>query len=94
MRISTWNVNSLRVRLPHVLRWLEANQPEMLALQETKIEDRDFPVSEFERAGYHAVFCGQPTYNGVAVLSRETPEIITTALPDFEDAQKRVLLAK
>ena len=94
MRISTWNVNSLRVRLPHVLRWLEANQPEMLALQETKIEDRDFPVSEFERAGYHAVFSGQPTYNGVALLSREPPEVIATALPDFEDAQKRVLLAK
>lgn len=93
MKIATWNINSLRVRLPHVLHWLETNQPDVLALQETKTEDRNFPVSEFERAGYHAVFSGQPTYNGVALLSREPPEIITAALPDFEDAQKRVLLA-
>jgi len=93
MKIGTWNINSLRVRLPHVLRWLESNQPDVLALQETKTEDRDFPVGEFERAGYHAVFSGQPTYNGVALLSREPPEVIGTALPDFHDAQKRVLLA-
>ena len=94
MKIATWNINSLRVRLPQVLRWLEAHQPEVLALQETKIEDRDFPVGEFERAGYHAVFSGQPTYNGVALLSREPPEDIVTALPDFDDPQKRVLLGR
>lgn len=94
MKIGTWNVNSLRVRMPHVLRWIEANQPDVLALQETKTEDRNFPVDEFERVGYHAAFSGQPTYNGVALLSRESPEVIETALPDFEDAQKRVLLAK
>ena len=94
MKIATWNINSLRVRLPQVLRWLEAHQPDALALQETKIEDRDFPVREFERAGYHAVFSGQPTYNGVALLSRDPPEDIVSALPDFEDPQKRVLLAR
>lgn len=94
MKIATWNVNSLRVRLPHVLRWLETNQPDVLALQETKTEDRDFPVGEFEHAGYQAVFAGQPTYNGVALLSREPPEVIATALPDFEDVQKRVMLAR
>ncbi|MGH8281603.1 MAG: exodeoxyribonuclease III [Gammaproteobacteria bacterium] len=94
MKVATWNVNSLRVRLPHVLLWLDTHQPEVLALQETKTEDRDFPVGEFERAGYHAVFSGQPTYNGVALLSREPPEVIATALPNFEDVQKRVLLAK
>lgn len=93
MKIATWNINSLRVRLPHVLRWLDIQQPEVLALQETKTEDRDFPVGEFERAGYHVAFSGQPTYNGVALLSRKPPEVIATALPDFEDSQKRVLLA-
>lgn len=94
MKIATWNINSLRVRLPHVLRWLDTNQPDVLGLQETKTEDRNFPVSEFERAGYHVAFSGQPTYNGVALISREPPEVLATALPDFEDAQKRVLLAK
>lgn len=94
MKIATWNVNSLRVRLPQVLRWLEASQPDALALQETKTEDRDFPVQEFQRAGYHVAFSGQPTYNGVALISRLPLAIRATALPDFEDAQKRVLLAE
>lgn len=93
MRIATWNVNSLRVRLPQVLRWLDSNRPDVLALQETKTEDRNFPVGEFESAGYHVAFCGQPAYNGVALVSRTPPEVLATALPDFEDAQKRVLLA-
>ncbi|MGH8278994.1 MAG: exodeoxyribonuclease III, partial [Gammaproteobacteria bacterium] len=94
MKLATWNINSLRVRLPHVLRWLETNQPDVLGLQETKCEDRNFPVGEFERAGYHVTFSGQPTYNGVALVSRVAPEVLATALPDFEDAQKRVLLAR
>ncbi|MGB9429403.1 MAG: exodeoxyribonuclease III [Gammaproteobacteria bacterium] len=93
MKIATWNVNSLRVRLPHVLRWLETTRPDVLALQETKTEDRDFPVSEFQRAGYHAAFSGQPAYNGVALLSRTLLAITATTLPDFSDAQKRVLAA-
>lgn len=93
MKIATWNVNSLRVRLPQVLRWLDSNQPDILGLQETKTEDRNFPVSEFEQVGYHVAFTGQPAYNGVALVSRAPPEVLATALPDFEDAQKRVLLA-
>ena len=66
MKIATWNVNSLRVRLDHVREWLEAEQPDVLALQETKTKDEDFPVEAFEALGYHATFSGQPTYNGVA----------------------------
>ncbi|MGH8377650.1 MAG: exodeoxyribonuclease III, partial [Gammaproteobacteria bacterium] len=93
MKISTWNVNSLRVRLPHVLKWLASVQPDVLALQETKTEDRDFPVVEFQRAGYQVAFSGQPTYNGVALVSRMPISIQAAALPDFEDAQKRVLAA-
>ncbi len=91
MKIATWNINSLRVRLAHVLRWLDANHPDVLALQETKTEDRNFPVVEFEAVGYSAAFCGQPTYNGVALLSPLTMEVFATALPDYHDAQKRVL---
>ncbi|MGA9855111.1 MAG: exodeoxyribonuclease III [Gammaproteobacteria bacterium] len=91
MKIATWNVNSLRVRLPHVLHWLDANHPDVLALQETKTEDRNFPVAEFETAGYLSAFCGQPAYNGVALLSRRRMDVFATALPDFHDAQKRVL---
>jgi exodeoxyribonuclease III len=91
MKIATWNINSLRVRLPHVLRWLDANRPDLLALQETKTEDRNFPVAEFQTAGYSPAFCGQPTYNGVALLSRRPMQVFATELPDFHDAQKRVL---
>jgi exodeoxyribonuclease III len=91
MKIATWNINSLRVRLPHVLRWLDANRPDVLALQETKTEDRNFPVAEFQMAGYSPAFCGQPTYNGVALLSRRPMQVFATGLPDFHDAQKRVL---
>ncbi|MGH8282232.1 MAG: exodeoxyribonuclease III [Gammaproteobacteria bacterium] len=93
MKIATWNVNSLRVRLPHVLRWLASEQPDVLALQETKTEDRNFPVVEFQRTGYQVAFSGQPTYNGVALLSRSPLSVMATALPDFDDAQKRVLAA-
>ncbi len=70
MKIATWNVNSLRVRLPHVLQWLEAAQPDVLAIQETKTVDEQFPLAELEAAGYNAVFAGQKTYNGVAILSK------------------------
>jgi len=95
MRIATWNVNSLRVRLPQVLRWLADRQPDLLALQETKLEDKNFPVADFEAAGYQALYSGQKTYNGVAILSRlpDPPADLITALPDFEDHQRRVLAA-
>ncbi|MHB8425569.1 MAG: exodeoxyribonuclease III [Gammaproteobacteria bacterium] len=93
MQIATWNINSLRVRLPHVLRWLESQRPDVLALQETKLPDPDFPAEEFTRLGYHAAFSGQPAYNGVALLARVPLTVVATALPDFDDAQKRVLFA-
>jgi len=93
VKIATWNINSLRVRLPQVLHWLDDNCPDVLALQETKTEDRNFPVAEFEAAGYSAAFCGQPTYNGVALLSRRPMQVFASALPDFHDPQKRVLAA-
>lgn len=93
MKIATWNINSLRVRLPHVLRWLESQRPDVLALQETKLPDPDFPAEAFTRLGYHAAFSGQPAYNGVALLARAPLTVAATALPDFDDAQKRVLFA-
>jgi exodeoxyribonuclease-3 len=70
MKIATWNVNSLKVRLPHTLDWLAANQPDALCLQETKQEDSKFPLAELQQAGYQAVFSGQKTYNGVAIISK------------------------
>ena len=90
-KIATWNVNSLKVRLPQVLDWLAANQIDVLALQETKLADLKFPTEEIKAAGYEVVFSGQPTYNGVAIISREPVTDIITDLPDFEDPQRRVL---
>lgn len=94
MKIASWNVNSLRVRLPHVLQWLDSARPDVLALQEIKMTDMDFPAVEFDRIGYHAICSGQPTYNGVALLARNEPDDVVTALPDFQDNQRRVLGAK
>ena len=93
MKIATWNVNSLRVRLPHVLDWLEREQPDVLALQETKMEDANFPVMELEIAGYKAVYSGQKTYNGVAILSRSPALDVVSDLPGFADPQRRILAA-
>lgn len=90
MRIATWNVNSLKVRLPHVLDWLAAEQPDVLCLQETKQQDGDFPQAELHQAGYQSVFSGQKTYNGVAILSKSTPAEVQHGIPDFADEQKRV----
>src|ERR1700722_7925071 len=70
MRVASWNVNSINVRLDAVLEWLARTQPDVLCLQETKTVDEKFPASAFENAGYKSVFCGQPTYNGVAILSK------------------------
>jgi len=91
LKIATWNVNSLRVRLPHVLQWLADKQPDILALQETKLTDPDFPFAELKQAGYECVFSGQPTYNGVAILSRNPGVDVVTAIPELEDPQRRVL---
>lgn len=91
MKIASWNVNSLKVRLPQVLDWLAEHQPDILGLQETKTVDENFPVAEIEAAGYQVVFAGQKTYNGVAVLSREPATDIVTDLPGIDDPQRRVL---
>jgi exodeoxyribonuclease-3 len=93
MKLATWNVNSLKVRLPQVLDWLAANPIEVLCLQETKQQDADFPEDELQAAGYHSVFVGQRTYNGVAILSREKAYDVQTGIPGFEDEQKRVIAA-
>lgn len=93
MKIATWNVNSLNVRLPHVLRWLEDNDPDILGLQETKLTDDKFPIAEIEAAGYQVSFAGQKTYNGVAVISRTAATDVVTDLPGLDDPQRRVLCA-
>lgn len=93
MKIATWNVNSLRVRLPHVLQWLAAAQPDILAVQETKTVDAQFPVEELAAAGYSAVFAGQKTYNGVAILSKTPATEVVTDIPNFDDPQRRILAA-
>ncbi|MDA3922135.1 MAG: exodeoxyribonuclease III [Salinisphaera sp.] len=91
MQIATWNVNSLNVRLDHVLAWLEKNPVDALALQETKLTDDKFPVAAIREAGYECVFTGQKTYNGVALITKSAAEDVVTALPDFEDDHKRVI---
>lgn len=93
MKIATWNVNSIRVRLPQVLAWLEQQAPDVLCLQETKITDDEFPVAAFRDCGYQAVYAGQKTYNGVATLSRLSAQNIVTSLPDADGVQKRLLVA-
>ena len=92
-KIATWNVNSLRVREAHVVDWIKANSPDVLALQETKLLDDAFPAAVFEALGYRVIFSGQKTYNGVATLSRSPAEVLATELPGFPDPQKRVLAA-
>lgn len=93
MRIASWNVNSLRVRLEQVTDWLAHADPDVLGLQETKLTDENFPLSVFEDLGYQAVFSGQPTYNGVALISRQTPQDVSMELEAFPDSEKRVLAA-
>ena len=93
MKLATWNVNSLKVRLPHVLEWLADNPIDVLCLQETKQQDADFPQEALMAAGYHSVFVGQKTYNGVAILSREAASDVQFGIPGFEDEQKRVIAA-
>jgi exodeoxyribonuclease-3 len=91
MKIATWNVNSLTVRLPHVLEWLAANEPDVLVLQEIKQTTDAFQQEAFREAGYHTLANGQKTYNGVAVISRSEISEPVTELPNFEDPQRRVL---
>jgi len=91
VKIASWNVNSLRVRLEHVLDWLGSAQPDILAIQETKTKDPEFPVDAFAQSGYAVAFAGQPTYNGVALVSRHPIESTIHDLADFADEQRRVL---
>jgi exodeoxyribonuclease III len=91
LKIATWNVNSLRVRLEQVLDWLDTERPHVLALQETKLRDEDFPTDEFEVRGYHAAYSGEPGYNGVALISREEAKDVATGIGGHEDPQRRVL---
>ncbi len=93
MRLATWNVNSLKVRLPQVLDWLKLHQPDVLCLQETKLEDVKFPAPELQAAGYQALYSGQKTYNGVAILTRDAAREPLAEIPDYNDPQKRVLAA-
>lgn len=97
IKLATWNVNSLKVRLPHLLQWLEANPVDLLGLQELKMTDDAFPLAELQAAGYGAVFAGQKTYNGVAILYRlasmPQPQDVEVNLPSFPDEQKRVIAA-
>jgi len=93
MKLATWNVNSLKVRLPQVLEWAGRHRPDVLCLQETKLEDPKFPAAEIESAGYHASFSGQKTYNGVAIMSLAAASDTIAEIPGFDDPQKRVLAA-
>jgi exodeoxyribonuclease-3 len=93
MKIASWNVNSLKVRLPHLEEWLKAAAPDVVALQEIKLEDHAFPAAAIEAAGYRAVWSGQKTYNGVALLSRSEPQDVVRGIPDFDDPQRRVIAA-
>lgn len=93
MKLATWNVNSLNVRLPHVLDWLAANPVDVLCLQETKQEDSKFPYEALQAAGYQAIHSGQKTYNGVAILSRHPMQDVQLGIPHYDDEQKRVITA-
>ncbi|MBI3140468.1 MAG: exodeoxyribonuclease III [Rhodocyclales bacterium] len=93
MKLATWNVNSLKVRLPQLLDWLAAQRPDVLCLQETKLEDAAFPLTELQGAGYQAAYAGQKTYNGVAILSRQPAQDVVVGIPGFGDEQKRLVAA-
>ena len=91
MKLASWNINSIRVRLPQILAWLDRHSPDVLCLQETKVTDDDFPADAFTQAGYHVAYVGQKTYNGVATVTRAPAAAVVKALPGADDAQKRLL---
>ena len=93
MRIASWNVNSLKVRLPQVLAWLDSAQPDVLGLQETKLTDENFPVSAFNDAGWHVTYSGQKTYNGVALVTRTPATDVLTELAGADDPSRRLIAA-
>ena len=91
MKIATWNINSMNVRQPHVIEWLQAHNPDVLVLQEIKQVTEKFPIEALSDIGYTSVVNGQKTYNGVAVVSRSAPEDPVFEFPGFDDPQRRVL---
>ena len=91
MKVATWNVNSLKVRLPHVLQWLKDSPVDVLCLQETKMTDDKFPIAEIEAAGFHVVYTGQKTYNGVAIISTSPILDVVKNNPYFDDEQQRLI---
>ena len=93
MKIASWNVNSLRVRLPHLLDWLKENPVDVIGLQELKLQDEQFPHAELEAIGYRCVANGQKTYNGVALLARAPLEDVTRDMPGYGDDHKRLIAA-
>ncbi len=93
MKIVSWNVNSLKVRLDHVLKWSEEHHPDVLAIQETKLTDDKFPADAIKNAGFSVVFSGQPTYNGVAILSKCEATEVVTDIEGLDDPQRRILAA-
>ncbi|MGH8128366.1 MAG: exodeoxyribonuclease III [Gammaproteobacteria bacterium] len=94
MKLATWNVNSLRVRIEHVLAWSAQARPTLLALQETKVADDAFPAEALTAAGWNVLHAGQPAYNGVAMLGAEPMELLANALPDFADEQRRLIAVR
>jgi len=93
VQIATWNVNSIRARKERVLAWLAAQQPDVVCLQETKVTDDAFPWADFEALGYQVIVAGQPTYNGVAILSRTPPVDVVRGFDDGEDEREARFLA-
>lgn len=91
MKLATWNINSLTVRLPQVLAWLEQNPVDVLCLQELKQPDEKFPIDAFTALGYQAQWAGQKTYNGVAIISRLAGTDVQRNLPGFDDHQQRII---
>ncbi len=91
MKLAAWNVNSLKVRLDQVLDWLGTHKPDALCLQETKLEDANFPVDAFREAGWQVAYTGQKTYNGVAIISPHTIEDVQAGIPGLDDEQKRLI---
>lgn len=93
MKIATWNVNSLKVRLPQLIEWLSIAEPDFVGLQELKLDQDKFPLQAVEAAGYHAVWLGQKTYNGVAILSKVPAQDVVLNIPGDDDPQKRLIAA-
>ncbi len=94
MKIATFNANSIRTRMEIIAGWLEKEYPDLLCLQETKVQDKDFPVKSLEKLGYKAIFRGQKSYNGVAIVSRLSLDETRLRLYEGEDEQARFLSAR